>query len=485
MSMQTPEWVKDAIFYQIFPDRFARSETVAKPTNLESWESTPTRHGFKGGDFVGMVEHLDYITDMGVNAIYFNPIFQSAANHRYHTHDYFRVDPLLGGDDAFEDFLTAAHARGLRVILDGVFNHASRGFLQFNHIMENGELSPYIDWFNIKKFPLRAFDEKRKPNYECWYNNRELPKLNTDNPQVRRFILSVAEYWLEKGIDGWRLDVPLEIKTPGFWEEFRCLVKSKNPDTYILAEIWDEAVPWLKGKHFDAVMNYSFNRACYGYFGGEVLDTSVRPGGYKIRPMDARRFARAVDRMLNIYDWDCTLAQFNLLSSHDEPRFLTMVKNNKQRLRLATLFQMLFPGAPCIYYGDEIGMVGGSDPDCRKAFPWAEEKWDHSLRDDIKRYIALRNSHIALRRGTYATLHANKDSYALARQHESEVIVAAMNTGHSPVDITLNLVNLVPNESILKDAWSDDTYSVNDGIISISINPLNAKVMVYHPDEGI
>jgi glycosidase len=479
MTVHVPEWVKDAIFYQVFPDRFARSEKVAKPTNLESWESPPTRRGYKGGDFVGMLEHLDYLTDLGVNAIYFNPIFQSAANHRYHTHDYFRVDPLLGGDRAFKVFLSAAHEHGIRVVLDGVFNHASRGFLQFNHIMENGEKSPYYNWFIVKKLPLRAFDEKRKPNYQCWWNNRELPKLNTGNQQVRQFIYSVAEYWLNQGIDGWRLDVPLEIKTSGFWEEFRDRVKSVNPNAYILAEIWDEAIPWLQGKHFDAVMNYGFNRACYGYFGRDNLDTSVRPGGYKIKAMDARRFGRTVDRLLNIYDWEVTLSQFNLLSSHDEPRFLTMVNGDKQRFKLATLFQMLFPGAPCIYYGDEIGMQGGPDPDCRRAFPWAEEKWDHQLRDEIRRYIALRKDHIALRRGAYATLYANKDGYAFARQHEDEAIIAAMNTGSLPVDIPLNLKNLVPDNVILQDPWSENACTVEDGLLTLSVEPMQVTIMIY------
>ncbi len=482
MTMQTPEWVKNAIFYQIFPDRFARSEKVAKPTNLEAWEALPTKRGFKGGDFVGMLEHLDYIVDLGVNAIYFNPIFQSAANHRYHTHDFFRVDPLLGGDAAFDDFLAAAHEHGIRVVLDGVFNHASRGFLQFNHIMENGKQSPYYDWFTIKKFPLRAFDPKRKPNYACWWNNRELPKLNTDNQQVRQFIFSVAEYWLEKGIDGWRLDVPLEIKTPGFWEEFRTRVKSINQDAYILAEIWDEAKPWLQGNHFDAVMNYGFNRACYGYFGRQVLDTSARPGGFRLKNMDARRFGRAVDRLLNTYDWEVTLSQFNLLSSHDVPRFLTMVQSDKRRFRLATLFQMLFPGAPCIYYGDEIGMEGGADPDCRRAFPWAEQKWDHDLRDSIKRYVSFRKSHIALRSGTYATLCAKGDGYAFARQHDDEVIVAAMNTGSQPIEIAMNLVSLVPNNALMKAAWSDEEYQVTDGLVTVTVDPLQAKVMSYTPE---
>lgn len=260
MVFQTPDWVKDAVFYQIFPDRFAKSDRVPKPNNLEPWESPPTLYGFKGGDLRGVLEHLDYLQDLGVNAIYFNPIFQSTANHRYHTHDYYRVDPILGGNEAFRDLLDEAHRRGIRIILDGVFNHASRGFFQFNHILENGPASPYLDWFIVKGFPLHAYAARRKPNYEAWWGLRALPKLNTDNPQVREFIMGVAEHWLREGIDGWRLDVPLEIKTPGFWEEFRRRVKAVNPEAYIVAEIWEEAPEWLQGDHFDAVMNYVFTR---------------------------------------------------------------------------------------------------------------------------------------------------------------------------------------------------------------------------------
>lgn len=176
MSFQTPDWVKDAVFYQIFPDRFAKSERVPKPNNLEPWDSPPTLYGFKGGDLRGVLEHLDYLQDLGVNAIYFNPIFQSAANHRYHTHDYYRVDPILGGDEAFRELLDEAHRRGVRIVLDGVFNHASRGFFQFNHILENGPASPYLDWFIVKGFPLYAYAARRRPNYQAWWGLRALPQ---------------------------------------------------------------------------------------------------------------------------------------------------------------------------------------------------------------------------------------------------------------------------------------------------------------------
>ncbi|MGC9522146.1 MAG: alpha-amylase family glycosyl hydrolase [Anaerolineae bacterium] len=482
MTVRTPDWVKDAIFYQIFPDRFARSEQVAKPTNLEPWDSPPTRSGFKGGDLIGILERLDYLIDLGINAIYLNPIFQSVANHRYHTHDYFQVDPILGGNAAFETFLDAAHDRGIKVVLDGVFNHASRGFLQFNHILENGKHSPYVDWFIVKRFPLLAYDAHRTPNYAAWWNLRELPKLNTDNPQVREFLMRVAEYWIRRGIDGWRLDVPLEIKTPGFWKEFRERVKAINPDAYILAEIWDDAESWLQGEHFDATMNYGFNRACYGFFGDDWLDTSVRPGGYTVEPMEGPAFSEQIMHLLNLYDWEVTLAQYNLLSSHDEPRFLTMVDGDRRRLRLATLFQMTFPGVPSIYYGDEIGMVGGPDPDCRRAFPWDERHWDLDLHEDFRRFVALRRAHPALRRGSYTELHVGKETYAFARRWQDETIVVVLNAGEDPAALEIDLRKVLsdgaPHDVTLPEVWADTPIRAAGARLALTVPALEGRVFV-------
>lgn len=478
MIVQIPAWVQDAVFYQIFPDRFASSAAVDKPANLEPWDARPTTHGFKGGDLAGVTEHLDYLVDLGVNAIYFNPIFQSAANHRYHTHDYYQVDPILGGNEAFHDFLDAAHRRGMRVVLDGVFNHASRGFLQFNHIMENGPRSPYLDWFHIKGFPLRAFDPGAPPNYECWWGLPALPKLNTDNPAVREFIFGVAEHWLRQGIDGWRLDVPLDIQTPGFWATFRRRVKAINPDAYILAEIWHDAQPWLQGEHFDAVMNYGFNRACYGFFGGAWLDTNHQPGGYALEPLDGPAFAEEIERLLGLYASEIVRAQFNLLSSHDEPRFLTMVKGDVRRLRLAILFQMTFSGAPSIYYGDEIGIEGGRDPDCRRAFTWDEWRWDKALLAYVRRAVALRHAHPALRRGTFTPLAVTQDAYAFARVYEDDVVVVAFNRGAEPVHLTLDVSALMPPDTRFKEAWSDRVLRPEAGDLDVTVPPLDACVLV-------
>jgi neopullulanase len=495
----TPDWVKDAVFYQIFPDRFARSERVLKPSNLEPWDSPPTRFGFKGGDLLGVAERLDYLQELGITAIYFNPIFQSAANHRYHTHDYYRVDPILGGDDAFREMLDAAHERGIGVVLDGVFNHSSRGFYQFNHALENGAASPYLDWFHFDEERLRAGgrvngypdceEEKRFANrsleglgYQAWWDMPALPKFNTDTLAVRRFLLDVARYWIEFGVDGWRLDVPGDIDDDAFWQEFRRVVKGADPNAYIVGEIWHEAHRWLQGDQFDAVMNYVFNRACLGFFGGERLDTTQRPGGYDLRPLSASQFADTVDGMMALYDQEITLAQLNLLGSHDMPRFLTLVQGDRDALKLATLFQMTFPGAPCIYYGDEIGVEGNHDPDCRRAFPWDEDRWDHDLLTFFRRATRMRHEYPALRRGRYLRLHADDQHRvcAFARQSpEGETLVVVLNNGATDYDPDMPMPDLFADGTILHDLWQGGRAQVAAGrLVGATLPPRSGAV--YH-----
>lgn len=478
MTFHTPDWVKDAVFYQIFPDRFAQSGRVPKPSNLEPWDSPPTLHGFKGGDLIGVLEHLDYLQDLGVNAIYFNPIFQSTANHRYHTCDYYQVDPILGGNEAFRQLLDAAHQRGIRVVLDGVFNHTGRGFFPFVHILENGSASPYLDWFIIKGFPLYAYASRRRPNYEAWWGLRALPKLNTENPRVREFIIGVAEYWLREGIDGWRLDVPLEIRTPGFWEEFRQRVKAINPEAYIVAEIWEEATEWLLGEHFDAVMNYVFSRAAWGFCGGTSLEVAYRPGGFILRPLNGLKFAVAMDRLLSRYPWEVTLAQLNLLDSHDTPRLLNLFRGDRRRVRLAVLLLMTFPGAPCIYYGDEIGLEGGPDPDCRRAFPWDESRWDKDLLEWYRRCITLRHALPALRRGEFRRLYADPVVYAFARFLPSDPpVLVAVNAGESPASPAIPAQGLWADGTRLTDRIAGSVWSVAGGVVRPMIPPLSGLVL--------
>ncbi|MDQ7030867.1 MAG: alpha-amylase family glycosyl hydrolase [Ardenticatenia bacterium] len=482
MNVTTPEWVKDAIFYQIFPDRFARSARASTVLHLEPWDAPPTFHGFKGGDLFGIVERLDYLQDLGVTAIYLNPVFQSTANHRYHTFDYFRVDPLLGGDEGLNALLEAAHARDMRVILDGVFNHASRGFFQFNHLLENGPASPYREWFVVHDFPLHAYDEHRPPNYEAWWNLHALPKFNHHNPQVREFLWHVGEYWTRQGIDGWRLDVPGEITVPGFWEEFRRRVKSINPDAYLVGEIWHHADEWLRGDRFDAVMNYPLTRACLGFFVGERMDTHLVEGvGYAPVPLlDAPGFAHEVDHLLARYPPDIILVQFNLLDSHDTARFLTIARGDTTALKLAWLFLVICPGTPCIYYGDEIGLEGGRDPDCRRAFPWGRpESWNQDIREWFQRAIALRKHYPALRRGAYRTLYAHGNVYVCARYDEHNVVIAAFNVGTSTARVTLDIGELpLAPATALQDLWEDRVMPLaGTGPLHLEVPPRGVRLL--------
>lgn len=448
-SINTPDWVQDAIFYQIFPDRFAKSDRVAKPSNLERWHTPPTVLGFKGGDLLGVAERLDYLSELGINAIYFNPIFQSAANHRYHTHDYYQVDPLLGGNNAFRTLLDEAHARGMRVMLDGVLNHASRGFFQFNHILENGPASPYLDWFHPYEFPINAYDHSIAPQYAAWWNLHALPKFNTDTPAVREFLWDIATYWVQFGIDAWRLDVPNEINDDSFWQEFRRRVKAVNPDTYICGEIWHEAQRWLQGDQFDSVMNYLFTKLAVSFFAsGHIVPDLVQEMGYTPEPtLDAAQMAQEVERLLGLYAPEITNVQLNLLGSHDTARFLSIANEDRSALKLATLFQMVYPGAPCIYYGDEIGLIGGKDPACRGTIPWDKpELWDQELLTFMRQSTALRHSQPALRRGSYRTLYAQGKIYCFERAYQDEQLVVAFNTSTETVRVDLPIVGqqLIP-----------------------------------------
>jgi len=470
----TPSWVRDAVFYQIFPDRFARGQAMAKPRNLQPWGAPPTRHGFQGGDLIGVLEKLDYLTDLGVNTIYFNPIFQSASNHRYHTHDYYRVDPLLGGNDALRQLLDAAHRRGMRIILDGVFNHASRGFFQFNHILECGAESPYVDWFYVKGYPLNAYHPSRSPNYKAWWNLHPLPKLNTDHPDVRRFLLDVGRHWIQFGADGWRLDVAADIDDDDFWREFRHTVKAANPEAYIVGEIWVNELDktgerWLQGDQFDAIMNYGLTGACIRFFIADALEPAlVRGQGHEpLPPLDAQGFADQIDVMLHRYHRPIVEAQFNLLDSHDTARYLTLARGDKQLLKLTTLFQMTYPGAPSIYYGDEIGLQGGRDPDCRRAMPWQPAQWDDDLLSFFKTIITIRKTHPALRRGDYLRLYASGPLgvYAFMRRLDEQRIVVVLNNSPSHYPVEVPVRDHLAEGTALRCLLSGQTFVVQAGCV--------------------
>jgi cyclomaltodextrinase / maltogenic alpha-amylase / neopullulanase len=479
-SFTTPEWVKDAVFYHIFPDRFARSDRVAKPENLESWDSPPTPRGFKGGDLLGVVEHLDYIQDLGATALYLCPIFASVANHRYHTYDYYRVDPLLGGEIALRRLIDEVHRRDMRIVLDGVFNHASRGFFQFNHILENGQLSPYIDWFHVQSLPLNAYGEQGEPlGYTGWYGKPALPKFNTGTEAVREFLFGVAQHWIRFGADGWRLDAAEQIDHE-FWVEFRRRIKTVNGDAYILGEVWTEAEGWLEGDQFDGVTNYQLTWPLHVFAANSEEDYPAShlyedvPG-----KLTSTAFGARVRHILGLYPEAATQAQLNIIGSHDTPRFAAFTNGDAGAYRLATLFQMTFPGAPSVYYGDEVGATSGPDQNPRQSFSWDESTWDRERLDFTKRCIRLRLAHPVLRRGSFSQVLADDDVYVFARHLDGEWAVVAINTGYEARSIDFSFpANQGPAE--LRDPWNAERiHRVSNGWVdSWFVPPRDGAVLL-------
>jgi neopullulanase len=479
-----PSWVQDAVFYQIFPDRFARSKRVPKPKGLERWDAAPTHHGYKGGDLLGVVERLDHLVDLGVNAIYLNPIFQSASNHRYHPHDYFRVDPLLGGDAAFDELLHACHDREIRVVLDGVFNHASRGFFQFHDILENGPDSPWIDWFHVYDWPLNPYGEADPANYAAWWGIRALPKFNTDNPHAREYLMQIGEHWAKRGIDGWRLDVPEEIQTPGFWEEFRTRTRRINPDLYIVGEIWANAAHYIAdGSRFDGTMNYQLATAIIAFVVGDRVDpaTIIDNPWYTIAPpIDAATFGDRTESLLASYPAHAHLANLNLLDSHDTARVLSIAQEDVASVTLGLVLLMTFPGAPCLYYGTEVGMAGGRDPDNRRGFSWNERKWDTTLMQTVKELIALRKAHPALRSPSYRRVWPPPADHGVMlyvferRSDTGEEMIVALNAGTSRETLSLPLSDFPGHR--LELVWGDGRVEHGEHNARLSVAPRGAAV---------
>jgi cyclomaltodextrinase len=459
MSADPPAWVRDAVFYQVFPDRFASSARVRKPGVLEPWSDPPTFDGYKGGDLLGLTERLDELVDLGINAIYLNPIFSAASNHRYNAYDYLSVDPLLGGDAAFRELLDAAHALGIRIVLDGVFNHSGRGFWPFHHVLEAGGASPYREWFYLDRDILAhrrglgAYDDGRdgthppRLGYRMWWDVPSLPKLRIENPEVREYLLGVAEYWLRFGIDGWRLDVPDEIEDETFWQEFRDRVRAVNPEAYLCGEIWEEAPDWLRGDRFDALMNYPLTMAILGFVGGDRLDTEViaTQANYRreLVALDGWAFGGRLEHLMSALEPEVIAAQFNLLGSHDTPRARTVMGGDPARLRLASLLLLTLPGAPSIYYGDELAMEGATDPDCRRAYPQRGTSTDPeaaATRALVKAAIGARRDHQALRTGEVGVAAAGDRSVAISRQSGGRRAIVAINAGEAPAELDLGSV---------------------------------------------
>ncbi|MEN6339505.1 MAG: glycoside hydrolase family 13 protein [Clostridiaceae bacterium] len=414
-----PDWLKNAVIYNIFPDSFAsgKHEIASTPCQKEL-AGNPVR-GKLGGTINGIRENLGYIAELGFSCIYLNPIFAAGEYHKYDLLDYYKIDPCFGTNEDFRALVAECHAKGMRVIIDGVFNHCGWNFFAFQDVVEHGADSRYADWFYELNFPVvRPETGDEIPNYECFAYERLMPKLNTGNPEVRAYFQEVGTYWIEQyGIDGWRLDVADEVDH-WFWMDFCRAAKAAKPDVAIIGEVWQSAPFWLDGRMFDSTMNYDMMKHCKRFFArGEI---------------DAAAFDARVTDMRMRYRKNLTYGQLNLLDSHDVPRFLSLCGEDERRYRLAVLFLLTFPGAPSVFYGDEQGITGILEDDYRAPMRFGET----ALTTFYRNAIALRNAFSCLRTGEFRTKFAENGLYGYERTDANARLAIALNAQDQPADVS-------------------------------------------------
>lgn len=416
---QVPDWVQDAVFYQIFPERFANADPTNDPPGALPWGSAgPTRENFFGGDLQGVIDHLDHIADLGANALYLTPIFDAETNHRYDCVDYERIDPHLGDLPTFRRLVAQAHARGIRIVLDAVFNHCGQGHWAFADVVARGAESPYQNWFYVEDFPVRVDPEGF--NYSTCGGAYYLPQWNVHNAEVRAHLFDVTRRWTAEGIDGWRLDVPYFMNR-NFWRRFRELVKGIDDSLYIVAEYWETATEWVRGDLADGAMNYPLRDLILALAADGKLSPSAFVDGvatlYRELPVPAHP------------------GMLNVLGSHDTERLLTRCGGDRDRLRQAVALLVTSPGAPMIYYGDEVGLIGENDPGCRACMPWDQGTWDQEILDWTRAMLRLRREHPSLSRGS-DSLEAVGSVVVRRRTFVGDEVLLAVNVGDTTATLT-------------------------------------------------
>ncbi|MCH8552261.1 MAG: maltodextrin glucosidase [Natronospirillum sp.] len=448
-----PDWVAEQIFYQIFPDRFRNGDpSLNEPDGAyrylgqramrsRQWHEAPRQEDgpneFFHGDLPGVTEGLDYLQNtLGITAIYLNPVFHSDSSHKYDTLDYYQVDPRLGGNEALVSLRHETRERGMRLLLDGVLNHTSVEHDWFQRARA-GE-RPYCDYY------LDADGD-----YASWKGHKSLPVLDFSNPDVVDHCYagdhSVLRHWLRPpySADGWRLDVihmlgegPGARNNARHVQAMRRVIKQEDPEAYLLGEHFFEATAWLQGDQEDAAMNYyGFMHPLWMFLAGRDLNRDpARLSGHELASW--MREARAK------LPFQIARCQFNLLDSHDTPRLLTLLEGNWRRLVMAVRLQMAYLGVPCLYYGDEIGLQGGEDPDCRRPFPWHESHWHHDLLEASQQAIAWRKALPALREGGVLDLDTGEDHWVFARFTGEQGVLVAVNRSNEPLTIPLSSAQL-------------------------------------------
>ena len=412
---EVPQWAANKVVYQIFPSRFATTQPVDK----ELWYKAPiTPMDDLHGNLRGIIEHLDYIKDLGIDVVYLTPIFKSNSCHKYDTIDYYQVDPSFGTTEDLKELVQKSHERGMKVVLDAVYNHTGREFFAFQDILEKGEKSKYLDWYFIDELPPRG-EWGEIPNFKCFGYYGGMPKLNLKNPEVEKYITDVACYWIKEcDIDGWRLDVGDEI-SHFFWKNFRKAIKAVKKDMLIIGEIWHYAGDFLEGDEWDTVMNYPFYLNLIDLLADEKINVS--------------QFVQNLGYLKGRLNKKCYPLMWNLIDSHDTARFLHLCNDNKKKQHLAAAFQLLLPGMPMVYYGDEYAMPGANDPDCRRGMYGDEEYQDKEMYNWYKKLMQVRKTHACIVEGEMIETIANddEDTIVMIRKNGEETIAMLFNCGNS------------------------------------------------------
>lgn len=444
---KAPEWVKKTVWYQIFPERFSNGDSTNDPKDVLPWNSKnhPGRQDFYGGDLQGILNNLDYLVDLGINGIYLCPIFSAKSNHKYDTTDYFTIDPTFGDKKILKNLIDECHKRGIKIMLDAVFNHLGDCSEQWLDVIQNGEKSQFKDWFHIHSFPVQYeitndFEHSENKNYDTFAFTPHMPKLNTANTEVQNYILSIAKYWIQEfDIDAWRLDVANEVDHH-LWRQFAEVCHGLKKDFYILGEVWHSSQSWLQGDEFTAVMNYPFTDSIKAYF----IDKTIT--------LD--RFVSNLNSQLMLYRKQTNQVMLNTIDSHDTPRLLTLTKGNKQLMKQIFAFLYLQQGVPCLYYGDEIGIDGGMDPDCRKCMIWDPKKQNLEMLEFTKQLIKLRHENqMIISDGVlnWAEIDSLSGTLVFERSLVEDKLIGIFNTGHDHIFSPLSGELLLSNLSSIKD----------------------------------
>lgn len=378
---ELPAWARNKVVYQIFPSRFASDQDIPD----EVWYQAPIGHKADlKGSLRGIINRLEYIKELGVDIIYMTPVFCSDSSHKYNIDDYYKIDPSFGTKEDLKELVDKAHGLGMYVILDGVFNHTGIDFFAFRDIRDKKEQSAYLDWYYIEEFPL-IMEWGKKPNYKTFSYAGMMPKLNLQNKETADYVIDVASYWIrECDIDGWRLDVADEINH-AFWKRFRREVKAVKKDVLITGEIWHFAGDFLEGDEWDSIMNYQFYYAVSDLVALGSMSVSSFMGNLNFMKGN-------LNQALEGYLW-------NFIDSHDTARFLHSAGHDTGKHRLAAALQLLLPGMPMIYYGDETALEGGPDPDCRRGMLWDENRRNKEMLGYYQTLLKIRHEHPVLTEG--------------------------------------------------------------------------------------